>query len=56
MVKSYVNDWIVRITDITEEVSKMREAIKTNKFYDTMLPVEHEYPMDEKIKKLLGII
>ncbi|MDS0526748.1 DUF4291 domain-containing protein [Clostridium sp. SHJSY1] len=47
MVKSYVHDWIVRITDITDEVIKIRESIKSRAFEESMLPVEYKYCFDE---------
>ena len=43
MVKKYVNDWIVNITDITEEVIKIRTSIEEQKFSESMLPVEKIY-------------
>ena len=42
--KSYVDDWIVQITDITDEVKSIKEAIDQKRFTNSMLPVEIEYP------------
>ena len=43
IVKSYVYDWIVKISDITHEVKNIKEAIKLNSFTEDMLPQEKEY-------------
>ncbi|QDX92998.1 hypothetical protein C2W64_04371 [Brevibacillus laterosporus] len=56
MVKNYVNDWIVKINDITEEVIELRESIKSKTFEVSMLPSEHEYPLDDGIKTILGVV
>jgi hypothetical protein len=56
MVNNYVNDWIVKITDITNTVIELREMIKSKTFKESMLPMEYEYPLNEKVKKTLGII
>ncbi|TPG71337.1 DUF4291 domain-containing protein [Brevibacillus laterosporus] len=56
MVKNYVNDWIVKINDITEEVIELRESIKSKNFEVSMLPSEHEYPLDDGIKTILGVV
>ena len=42
-MKKYVNEWIVNITDITEEVIEMREKIENGSFLDTDLPIEEKY-------------
>lgn len=56
MVKNYVTDWIVKISDITDTVIKIRESIKSKTFEKSMLPIEYEYPLDERLKRTLGII
>ena len=43
MVKKYINDWVVNITDITEEVIEMREKIENGSFLDSDLPIEEKY-------------
>ncbi|SMF75416.1 protein of unknown function [Paenibacillus uliginis N3/975] len=55
MVLNYVNNWIVKISDITEEVIEIRESIKSNTFGVSMLPSEHEYPLDDGVKAILGV-
>lgn len=55
MVKSYVNDWIVNISDITEYVLDVHKKISLKTFNDNMLPEEKEYPLELEIKKILGI-
>ena len=42
-VKKYVNEWIVNITDITEEVIEMREKIENGSLLDNLLPNEKKY-------------
>lgn len=56
MVKNYITNWIVEIRDITDTVIEMRESIKSKTFKKSMLPIEHEYPLDERLKKVLGIV
>ena len=43
MVKKYVNDWIVNITDITEEVIKIRTSIEEQEYSESVLPLEKIY-------------
>lgn len=43
VVKNYMHDWIVKISDITQEVNSIKEAIKSGKFTKSMLPAEREY-------------
>lgn len=56
MVKNYINEWIVKITDITNIVLELRDMVKSETLMESMLPVEYEYPLDEKLKRVLGII
>ena len=56
MVTSYIEDWIVKITDITDTVIEIGESIKSETFEKSMLPIEHEYPFDERLKKIIGIL
>ena len=43
MVKKYVNEWIVNITDITNIVIEMRNSIQNGTFSEVMLPEEKKY-------------
>ena len=43
MVKKYINDWIVNITDITDKVIEMRNSIQNGTFSEVMLPEEKKY-------------
>lgn len=43
MVKKYVNDWIVKITDITEEVKTIKKSIDNGTFEIEILPKEIIY-------------
>ena len=55
IIKNYVNDWIVKISDISDQVIEIRESIKSKTFKKSMLPIEYEYPLEEQLKKILGI-
>ena len=55
MVENYVNKWIVKITDITEDVDILKKA-KDNKSLDIKaLPDEKEYFVSDNIRDILGI-
>lgn len=43
IVESFVNEWIVKITDITKTVINISAAIKEKSFNKNMLPIECEY-------------
>lgn len=43
VLKRYLHKWIIKITDITQEVAITREAIKSNVFSEKLLPLEKEY-------------
>ena len=47
MVKKYINDWIVNITDITDRVIKMRNSIQNGTFSESMLPQEKKYILND---------
>lgn len=51
IVDKYINEWIVKITDITDIVVNIRESIKLKTFNDRMLPREKEYIL-ESLEKL----
>lgn len=55
MVQNYVTDWIVKISNITDKTVEIRKSIKTGTFEKNMLPIEHEYPLCERLKTILGI-
>ena len=42
-VVKYVNDWIVKITDITDEVKRIKQSIDNGTFKESFLPEEKEY-------------
>ena len=56
ILKKYVNTWTVKISDITTDVIRWRNEIKSKKFDRNVLPVENEYPTSEKLKMILGMI
>lgn len=55
MVRKYTKDWIVRIADLTNQVTKWRKQIEEGSFNAEVLTEEFEYPVCEKTRKLLGI-
>ena len=42
-VEKYVNEWIVKITDITDEVKRIKQSIDNGTFKESFLPEEKEY-------------
>ena len=42
-VVKYVNDWIVKITDITDDVKRIKKSIDNGTFKESLLPEEKEY-------------
>ena len=42
-MEKYVNEWIVKITDITEEVKRIKQHIDKGTFTKDLLPKEQEY-------------
>lgn len=52
-VNRYINEWIVRITDITDEVKYLKNLRDENISIIDKLPVETEYPVSSEIKKIL---
>ena len=42
-VVKYVNEWIVKITDITDEVKRIKQSIDNGTFKESFLPEEKEY-------------
>jgi hypothetical protein len=53
MVKKYISEYIVKITDITEQVHAWHQEISLHKFNPEELPKETEYPVSDPIKKIL---
>ncbi len=43
MVHKYLNEWIVNMTDITDEVLKIKNCIDSGQEYEYLLPVEEIY-------------
>ncbi|MCX7710723.1 MAG: DUF4291 domain-containing protein [Clostridia bacterium] len=55
MVRKYVNEWITKITDISNEVYQWHQEILAKRFSQEVLPTETEYPVGENIRKILGM-
>ncbi len=47
MVRRYVHDWIVQVTDLTTYAVDLRSAIASGTFNAEMLPLEREYSLTE---------
>ena len=43
-ISRYVNDWIVKMTDVTPVVMELREKKRHKRLEESMLPKESEYP------------
>lgn len=56
-VKLYITDWIIKITDITNTVKKIKSLVDEKKMTDTLklLPLEKKYPVCATIMQRLGI-
>ena len=54
-VRKYVNEWIAKITDISEEVYFWQEEISKKQFNKELLPLEAEYPVNDNLKSILGM-
>lgn len=55
IVKKYVNKWIIKITDISQDAYYWHQEILAKRFNQELLPQESEYIVSENIKKILGI-
>ncbi|MDE5771619.1 MAG: DUF4291 domain-containing protein [Ruminococcus sp.] len=53
MVERYINDWIVKITDITDNVRYLKSLRDKNILTTENLPQEKEYPVSSEIIKIL---
>ena len=42
-VVKYLNEWIVKITDITDDVKRIKKSIDNGTFKESLLPEEKEY-------------
>lgn len=50
-VDRYINEWLVKITDITEKVKYLKELRDEKSLTADSLPIEKEYHVSSKIKK-----
>ncbi|MCT8976982.1 DUF4291 domain-containing protein [Clostridium sp. CX1] len=55
MAKRYVNQWIVKIADITNEVYKLKMEINNINFDKSLLPKETEYQINDYVKRIIGM-
>ncbi len=55
MVKKYVHEWIIKITDISDEVHLWHQEILAERFSLEVLPKENEYLVSENVQKILGM-
>lgn len=53
----YVNEWVQRITDVTQLALQVRALAEANKLDEvkSLLPKESEYPLGEKLKAKLNV-
>ena len=57
LIEEYVNEWVVKIDDLTSTVSRIRELIKSGdeKNAKRLLPAERVYQVEPRIGKRLLI-
>lgn len=55
ILRKYVNEYIYKINDISENVSMWREQIKEGTFDVNLLPKEEIYPVSNEIQNWLGM-
>ncbi len=55
MVERYINEWIVSITDITENVRYLKSLRDSGKLLPELLPVEKEYPINISVTGGLNV-
>ncbi|MDE5854167.1 MAG: DUF4291 domain-containing protein [Ruminococcus sp.] len=53
MINSYIDKWIVRITDITDEVKYLKKLKDEKNLTVDKLPIEKEYPVSSEIRRIL---
>lgn len=56
-VERYVNDWIRRITDVTDLAHTVHGLVEARKLEEaaTLLPTERPYVLDPSVEKIVGI-
>lgn len=56
IVNEYINDWIVGITDITEECKNIHQLVQENKLEEAtnLLPIEKEYILPPAIAAIIN--
>ncbi|HEX9060529.1 MAG TPA: DUF4291 domain-containing protein [Clostridia bacterium] len=54
-VKNYIDKWIVKISDITPDVTKWRTQLKNGCLKKELLPKEKVYPVTPKIREHLNM-
>ncbi|MDA0636903.1 DUF4291 domain-containing protein [Nonomuraea sp. MCN248] len=53
-VARYVDQWILGITDLTDRVRDIRQALHDGKDVTEMLPVERPYPLPARLAEAIG--
>ncbi|MFC7584007.1 DUF4291 domain-containing protein [Nonomuraea antimicrobica] len=53
-VTRYVDQWVVRITDLTDRVHDIRQALRERKDVTDLLPVERPYPLPMELAQAIG--
>ncbi|MEV8638985.1 DUF4291 domain-containing protein [Streptosporangium sp. NPDC051023] len=54
-VTRYLDQWILRITDLTGQVHTIRRALRDGRDVTDMLPVERPYPLPAELAQSIGI-
>ncbi len=57
LVEAYAKKWIIKIEDMTEQTRKISALVFQQKYEDAnkLLPEERIYPVNEEIKRVLGM-
>ncbi|MGW0806058.1 DUF4291 domain-containing protein [Nonomuraea sp. NPDC002799] len=53
-VPRYVDQWVLGITDLTDQVYDIRQALRDGKDVTEMLPVEYPYPLPMELAQAIG--
>lgn len=53
-VARYLDQWIVSITDLTDRVRDIRQALRDGRDVTDMLPVERPYPLRPELARIAG--
>ncbi|MBB2742088.1 UNVERIFIED_ORG: putative transcriptional regulator [Microbispora rosea subsp. rosea] len=53
-VARYLDQWVLPITDLTDQVRDIRQALRDGRDVTDMLPVERPYPLPMELAWAIG--